>query len=38
MDYISRIPPSDYYIIDDESEEQTKDVVYQYEQYQEEPT
>ncbi|KAG2190767.1 hypothetical protein INT47_002952, partial [Mucor saturninus] len=25
MDYISYIPPSDYYIIDDESEEQMED-------------
>ncbi|KAG2191224.1 hypothetical protein INT47_001826 [Mucor saturninus] len=30
MDYISYIPPSDYYIIDDESEEQMEDVAYQY--------
>jgi hypothetical protein len=30
MDYISYIPPSDYYTIDDESEEQMEDVAYQY--------
>ncbi|KAI8073710.1 hypothetical protein BDF21DRAFT_424078 [Thamnidium elegans] len=30
MSYINYIPPSDYYIIDDESEEQMEDVVYQY--------
>lgn len=30
MDYTSYIPPSDYYIIDDESEEQMEDVAYQY--------
>ncbi|OAD69256.1 hypothetical protein PHYBLDRAFT_149658 [Phycomyces blakesleeanus NRRL 1555(-)] len=30
MDYISYIPPSDYYIIDNESEEQIEDVAYQH--------
>ncbi|KAG1143752.1 hypothetical protein G6F37_012418 [Rhizopus arrhizus] len=30
MDYISYIPPSDYYIIDYESKEQMEDVAYQY--------
>ncbi|GAA5798519.1 hypothetical protein HPULCUR_003923 [Helicostylum pulchrum] len=30
MDYINFIPPSDYYIVDDESEEQMEDVAYQY--------
>jgi uncharacterized protein (UPF0264 family) len=30
MDFINFIPPSDYYIIDDESEEQMEDVAYQY--------
>jgi hypothetical protein len=30
MDFINFIPPSDYYIVDDESEEQMEDVSYQY--------
>ena len=30
VDYISYIPPRDYYIIDDESEEQMGDIAYQY--------
>ncbi|KAI9261854.1 hypothetical protein EDC94DRAFT_694250 [Helicostylum pulchrum] len=30
MDYINFIPPSDYYIVDDESEVQMEDVSYQY--------
>lgn len=30
MDFINFIPPNDYYIIDDESEEQMEDVSYQY--------
>ncbi|GAA5811079.1 hypothetical protein MFLAVUS_004508 [Mucor flavus] len=30
MDFTNFIPPSDYYIIDDESEEQMEDVAYQY--------
>ena len=30
MDFINFIPPSGYYIIDDESEEQMEDVAYEY--------
>ncbi|CEP10667.1 hypothetical protein, partial, partial [Parasitella parasitica] len=30
MDYINFIPPNDYYIVDDESEEQMEVVAYQY--------
>ncbi|KAI9349367.1 hypothetical protein BD770DRAFT_394937 [Pilaira anomala] len=30
MDFIKFIPPINYYIVDDESEEQMEDVAYQY--------
>ncbi len=30
MDFINFIPPSDYYTVEDESEEQMEDVAYQY--------